>query len=206
MSLLPRLHSLPPLFSLNASLLPRGRAPVRLIPETGLSGSVSVSSDFSISFNSHNSAFASFLAPSAARLQDEQTRKAFLSPRLVICPESPRADPSLHPGTFELHDTLPYLTAGMRAVVQDCVSKSFTSAELRTWNMLSRWVPAQGGFPCEEGAERGPPVRSDRPLLGSSSNLPSSSCPTVPLAPPPSSSRPTAPPSPAGRSSDGTCA
>ncbi|XP_027220637.1 glycerol-3-phosphate acyltransferase 3-like [Penaeus vannamei] len=69
---------------------------------------------------------------------DQEDEEDFDDEGLVICPESPRADPSLHPGTFELHDTLPYLTAGMRAVVQDCVSKSFTSAELRTWNMLSR--------------------------------------------------------------------
>lgn len=61
---------------------------------------------------------------------------------MVICPESPRADPSLSQGTFRIQDSLPYLTAGMRAVVQDCVSKSFTSAELRTWNMLSRSVLA----------------------------------------------------------------
>lgn len=57
---------------------------------------------------------------------------------VVICPESPRAEPASPEGSFRFQDPLPYLAAGMRAVVQDCVSKSFTSAELRTWNMLSR--------------------------------------------------------------------
>ncbi|XP_069976392.1 glycerol-3-phosphate acyltransferase 3 [Penaeus vannamei] len=57
---------------------------------------------------------------------------------LVICPESPRAGSSSPSGKFEFQDSLPYVVAGMRAVVQDCVSKSFSSAELRTWNMLSR--------------------------------------------------------------------
>lgn len=111
----------------------------------------------------HKSELASFSAPSTCLLQEEQIHKAFPSPRVVICPESPRADPSLQAGTFGLQDSLPYLTAGMRAVVQDCVSKSFTSAELRTWNMLSRWVPAYEGFPCGDCAEREPPIRSDQP-------------------------------------------
>ncbi|XP_042891966.1 glycerol-3-phosphate acyltransferase 3-like [Penaeus japonicus] len=57
---------------------------------------------------------------------------------LVICPESPRAGSTSPTGKFEFQDSLPYIVAGMRAVVQDCVSKSFSSAELRTWNMLSR--------------------------------------------------------------------
>nr|XP_053636384.1 glycerol-3-phosphate acyltransferase 3-like [Cherax quadricarinatus] len=58
--------------------------------------------------------------------------------RVVICPESPRAESSSSMGSFSFQDPMPYLAAGMRAVVQDCVSKSFTPAELRTWNMLSR--------------------------------------------------------------------
>ncbi|KAG0718308.1 Glycerol-3-phosphate acyltransferase 3 [Chionoecetes opilio] len=58
--------------------------------------------------------------------------------RVVICPESPRAEPASPEGSFQFQDPLPYLAAGMRAVVSDCVTKSFTSAELRTWNMLSR--------------------------------------------------------------------
>ncbi|XP_069944890.1 glycerol-3-phosphate acyltransferase 4-like isoform X3 [Cherax quadricarinatus] len=57
---------------------------------------------------------------------------------VVICPESPRAESSSSMGSFSFQDPMPYLAAGMRAVVQDCVSKSFTPAELRTWNMLSR--------------------------------------------------------------------
>ncbi|XP_037795805.1 glycerol-3-phosphate acyltransferase 3-like [Penaeus monodon] len=69
---------------------------------------------------------------------DQEDEEDFDDEGVVICPEFPRADPSLQAGTFGLQDSLPYLTAGMRAVVQDCVSKSFTSAELRTWNMLSR--------------------------------------------------------------------
>lgn len=58
--------------------------------------------------------------------------------RVVICPESPQAEPAPPDGSFKFQDPLPYLAAGIRAIVSDCVSKSFTSAELRTWNMLSR--------------------------------------------------------------------
>nr|XP_045596017.1 glycerol-3-phosphate acyltransferase 3-like [Procambarus clarkii] len=57
---------------------------------------------------------------------------------VVICPESPRAESASSTGSFSFQDPMPYLAAGMRAIVEDCVSKSFTPAELRTWNMLSR--------------------------------------------------------------------
>ncbi|XP_042216272.1 glycerol-3-phosphate acyltransferase 3-like [Homarus americanus] len=58
---------------------------------------------------------------------------------VVICPEAPRAGGVDSPsGSFRFQDPMAYMAAGMRAVVQDCVSQSFTPAELRTWNMMSR--------------------------------------------------------------------
>lgn len=58
---------------------------------------------------------------------------------VVIDPESPRAGHlESTTGSFGFQDPMAYMAAGMRAVVQDCVNQSFTSAELRTWNMLSR--------------------------------------------------------------------
>lgn len=56
----------------------------------------------------------------------------------VIDPESPHAGSYSHEGSYAFEDAMPYMAAGMRAVVQDCVNKSFSPAELRTWNMLSR--------------------------------------------------------------------
>ncbi|XP_071541456.1 glycerol-3-phosphate acyltransferase 3-like isoform X2 [Panulirus ornatus] len=78
----------------------------------------------------------------AAELADEAPLEEEQEPvdeSVVICPEAPQVkgfDSTV--GSFGFQDSMPYLAAGMRAVVQDCVSRSFTSAELRTWNMLSR--------------------------------------------------------------------
>ena len=41
-------------------------------------------------------------------------------------------------GSFALEDPMPYTTAGIRSIVDDCVSSAFTSEELNTWNMLTR--------------------------------------------------------------------
>ncbi|KAG0718310.1 Glycerol-3-phosphate acyltransferase 3 [Chionoecetes opilio] len=84
--------------------------------------------------------FAAFrLSDSTDDEEDEDEEGATSSDEeVVICPESPRAEPASPEGSFQFQDPLPYLAAGMRAVVSDCVTKSFTSAELRTWNMLSR--------------------------------------------------------------------
>ncbi|CAL4061621.1 unnamed protein product, partial [Meganyctiphanes norvegica] len=58
---------------------------------------------------------------------------------VVIDPEAPRAPlSSSTPGQFSLEEPMPYLAAGMRAIVQDCIGKSFSPEELKTWNMLSR--------------------------------------------------------------------
>ncbi|KAK8394623.1 hypothetical protein O3P69_005823 [Scylla paramamosain] len=73
-----------------------------------------------------------------ARRDSDEVHEAKDSDRVVIDPESPKAEPGSPDGSFKFQDPLPYLAAGMRAVVSDCVTKSFTSAELRTWNMLSR--------------------------------------------------------------------
>ncbi|KAB7495540.1 Glycerol-3-phosphate acyltransferase 4 [Armadillidium nasatum] len=63
-----------------------------------------------------------------------------LSPyRVVISPETPvfKKDPS-KTGHFHFEDPLPYISVGMQAIVEDIVGKTFTPAELSTWNMLSR--------------------------------------------------------------------
>lgn len=70
--------------------------------------------------------------------EGDEGRQVNDSDRVVIDPEFPRAEPGSPDGSFKFQDPLVYLAAGMRAVVSDCVTKSFTSAELRTWNMLSR--------------------------------------------------------------------
>ena len=61
--------------------------------------------------------------------------------RVVICPESPKTNHGndIHTGEYQLHETMPYMAAAVSAIVSDCVSRSFTSEELRTWNMLSRY-------------------------------------------------------------------
>ncbi|XP_063879298.1 glycerol-3-phosphate acyltransferase 3-like isoform X1 [Scylla paramamosain] len=83
--------------------------------------------------------FAAFkLADDTDEEEEEDEAATSSDEEVVICPESPRAVPASHEGSFRFEDPLPYLAAGMRAVVSDCVTKSFTSAELRTWNMLSR--------------------------------------------------------------------
>ncbi|XP_071541457.1 glycerol-3-phosphate acyltransferase 3-like [Panulirus ornatus] len=76
----------------------------------------------------------------AAKLPDEgdDEEESEEDNGVVICPEAPRAEPASPPGSFSLQDTIPYLMAGMKVVVHDSIRKSFLSAELRTWNMLSR--------------------------------------------------------------------
>lgn len=88
--------------------------------------------------------FASYkLSDSLPELEEEEDEDEVLtsdddSDGLIICSESPSAGSVSATGSFTLQDAVPYVTAGMRAVVQDCVLTSFTKAELRTWNMLSR--------------------------------------------------------------------
>ncbi|MPC49412.1 Glycerol-3-phosphate acyltransferase 3 [Portunus trituberculatus] len=82
--------------------------------------------------------FAAFKLSDDTNEEEEDEVTTSSDEEVVICPESPRAVPGSAEGSFRFQDPLPYLSAGMRAVVSDCVTKSFTSAELRTWNMLSR--------------------------------------------------------------------
>lgn len=83
--------------------------------------------------------FASAKLPSHEEEEEEEEGADIKKDNdLVICPESPRLGSLSQEGSYTFEDSMPYLAAGMRAVVQDCVNKSFSPAELRTWNMLSR--------------------------------------------------------------------
>ncbi|XP_068250549.1 glycerol-3-phosphate acyltransferase 3-like [Palaemon carinicauda] len=70
--------------------------------------------------------------------EEEDLNKDNVDTSAIIDPESPHAGSYSNEGSYAFEDAMPYMAAGMRAVVQDCVNRSFSPSELRTWNMLSR--------------------------------------------------------------------
>ncbi|XP_042216275.1 glycerol-3-phosphate acyltransferase 3-like isoform X2 [Homarus americanus] len=84
--------------------------------------------------------FAAVELAEEVQLEEEEEEGEEEEDGVVICPEAPRAGGVDSPsGSFRFQDPMAYMAAGMRAVVQDCVSQSFSPAELRTWNMMSRF-------------------------------------------------------------------
>ncbi|XP_066982021.1 glycerol-3-phosphate acyltransferase 3-like isoform X3 [Macrobrachium rosenbergii] len=87
--------------------------------------------------------FASFTLSESPEEEDDEDLASLEEEEdegVVISSESPSAGSVSATGSFSFQDAIPYITAGMRAVVQDCVLTSFTKPELHTWNMLSRTI------------------------------------------------------------------